>query len=58
MMVAAPVFDAEGRVLLAITANGLPSPLPAGEIQRQVDELRDVALRITRETRGRAPTVT
>jgi DNA-binding IclR family transcriptional regulator len=55
MMIAAPVFDAEGQVQLAITANGLPSALPAGEIQLQANQLRDVALRVTREIRGRPP---
>jgi DNA-binding IclR family transcriptional regulator len=55
MTIAAPVFDTEGQVMLAITANGFPGPLPASEIQLHADQLRDVALRVTREIRGRPP---
>jgi DNA-binding IclR family transcriptional regulator len=57
-MIAAPVFDTEGQVLLAIAASGFPGPLTAQEIQHHAKQLRDVGLRITRVTRGLVPTST
>ncbi len=54
-MVAAPVFDAHGRAVAAITANGFPPAVDAGEVRRVADEVRGLATIITKRTHGRVP---
>jgi DNA-binding IclR family transcriptional regulator len=56
LMIAAPVFDAEGRTLLAISLFDLPAPLSATEVVAWGARLRDVGLGVTRATRGEPPT--
>jgi DNA-binding IclR family transcriptional regulator len=55
LMVAAPVFDPEGRTLLAISLFDLPAPLSATEVVEWGHRLRDVGLGVTRATRGEPP---
>jgi hypothetical protein len=54
-MIAAPVFDSDSRVLVAVCANGFPRGLPAAQILEQADQLREIALAITSRARGRMP---
>lgn len=54
-MVAAPIFDAQGRVVAAIAANGFPPAIAAGELRRVADEVRGRATIITKRTHGRVP---
>ena len=42
LMIAAPVFDAEGRTLLAISLFDLPAPLSATKVAEWGARLRDV----------------
>ena len=55
LMIAAPVFDPEGRTLLAISLFDLPAPLSATEVVEWGHRLRDVGLGVTRATRGEPP---
>lgn len=57
LMIAAPVFDAEGRTLLAISLFDLPAPLSATKVAEWGARLRDVGLGITRATRGEPPAI-
>jgi DNA-binding IclR family transcriptional regulator len=54
---AAPVFDATGRVSLALTLVGFPSALDAGEIQRHGRRLRAAADAVTVAVHGSTPAV-
>ena len=56
-MIAAPVFDAEGRAVLALALSDFPRPLAPDEIVAWANRLRDAALVITRQTHGHAPDV-
>jgi len=56
-MIAAPVFGADGSVLLAITLVGFPSAIPASVVAEHGERLRDVALVVTRRSRGRVPSL-
>jgi DNA-binding IclR family transcriptional regulator len=57
LMIAAPVFDADGRTLLAISLLDVPSPLSATEVVEWGSRLRDIGLGVTRATRGESPGV-
>jgi DNA-binding IclR family transcriptional regulator len=52
---AAPIFDAAGRVSLALTLVGFSSPLQVEEIHRQGLRLRAAADSVTAAVHGRAP---
>jgi DNA-binding IclR family transcriptional regulator len=56
-MIAAPVFDQEGRAVLALALSDFPRPLTPDEIVAWANRLRDTALVVTRQTHGRAPDV-
>ena len=53
--VAAPIFDAIGRVLLSISITGPGRPVPLDEVLRLGDRLVESAIIATREGRGRVP---
>ncbi len=57
-MIAAPVFDADLRVVLAISLLDLPEPLTAVDIETWGTRLRDVGIVVTRRTRGEVPPAT
>ena len=52
--VAAPVFDARGRVSLVLAMMGFPGAVAGHEVQRIGDELRIAALNVTRFVGGAA----
>ncbi|MEB8336164.1 IclR family transcriptional regulator [Streptomyces endophyticus] len=54
-MASAPVFDADGRVLVAITASGFSPGLSGGETVRVAECVRACAIVVTKQTRGRFP---
>ena len=54
-MIAAPVFDADQRVILAITLLDFQVPLSALDIAAWGKRLRDVGMVVTRGTRGERP---
>jgi DNA-binding IclR family transcriptional regulator len=54
-MIAAPVFDADQRVILAITLLDFQVPLSAFDIAAWGKRLRDVGMVVTRGTRGERP---
>ncbi len=54
-MVAAPIFDPQGRVVAALAASGFPPARGAGELRRVADEVRGRATIITKRTHGRVP---
>jgi DNA-binding IclR family transcriptional regulator len=54
-MIAAPVFDADLQVMLAISLLDLPEPLDAAQIESWGTRLRDVGIVVTRRTRGEVP---
>jgi DNA-binding IclR family transcriptional regulator len=54
-MIAAPVFGPGGEVALAITLLGFEPGLTGSEIATYGERLRDVALVVTKRTRGRVP---
>ena len=54
-MIAAPVFDADGRAVLAIVLVGLPGTLTAATLMESVDRVSDAAVVVTRRARGQAP---
>jgi DNA-binding IclR family transcriptional regulator len=56
-MIAAPVFDAEGRAVLALTISDFPRPLGRDEIVTWANRLRDAGLVVTRQTHGHVPDV-
>jgi DNA-binding IclR family transcriptional regulator len=55
-MIAAPIFGPGGEVVLAITLLGFGSQLEGTEVAAHGERLRDVALVVTKRTRGRVPT--
>ena len=55
-MIAAPVFGADGEVVLSITLIGFDHGLSGAEIATYGERLRDLALVVTRRSRGRVPT--
>lgn len=54
-MIAAPVFDADGNVIAAISAFGFPEPLTARALDDAVERVGAAGARATRESRGRMP---
>jgi DNA-binding IclR family transcriptional regulator len=52
---AAPIFDAKGRVSLALTLVGFSSSLSADEVHRHGQQLRAAADAVTAAVHGRAP---
>jgi DNA-binding IclR family transcriptional regulator len=54
-MIAAPVFDAAGEVLLALTLIGFSPSLTGREVAAVGAQVRDAALVVTRRSRGRVP---
>jgi DNA-binding IclR family transcriptional regulator len=54
-LVAAPVFGADGSVVLALTLFDLPAQLPADEVPRLADRLVDAATTVTKAIGGRLP---
>ena len=52
-LIAAPVFDAAGRVSLVLSLLGFRAGLTADEVQKHGDRLREAGLRVTRATGGR-----
>jgi DNA-binding IclR family transcriptional regulator len=54
-MIAAPIFGPAGDVYLAITLLGFAARLPAAEVAAYGERLRDIALVITKRSRGRVP---
>jgi DNA-binding IclR family transcriptional regulator len=54
-MIAAPVFDGEGQVALALVLAEAPRLMPADEIRQWAARLRDAGLIISRRIRGRVP---
>lgn len=52
---AAPVFDVDGRVGLAITLVGFPPGLPAREVEALVERVRGSAVVATKRARGQVP---
>lgn len=55
--VAAPVFDAAGRIILLFLTVGFPSTLPPEAMQRHGRTLREVADQVTVAVGGRYPTL-
>jgi DNA-binding IclR family transcriptional regulator len=54
-LLAAPVFDPEGRVTLAITLVGFPPQLTASDVERLVAQVRGAGVVATKRSRGRIP---
>jgi DNA-binding IclR family transcriptional regulator len=54
-MIAAPVFDGEGRVTVAISATGFPPAMSASDLVREAERVRDSAVLVTKMSRGRLP---
>jgi DNA-binding IclR family transcriptional regulator len=54
-MIAAPVFDANRNVAVAITVSGLAPAVPAADIISVAERVRGAALVITKRARGRLP---
>jgi len=54
-MASAPVFDADGRVLVAITASGFPPGLTGREVLDIGERVKACATVVTKQTRGRFP---
>jgi DNA-binding IclR family transcriptional regulator len=54
-MIAAPVFDATGDVVLALTVLGFPAALAAAEVVAHGERVRDAGLIVTKASGGRAP---
>jgi DNA-binding IclR family transcriptional regulator len=54
-MIAAPIFGPAGQAALAITLQGFDGGLAGSEIASLGERLRDVALVVTKRTRGRVP---
>lgn len=54
-MIAAPVFDGVGEVVLALTLLGFPAGLSAEQIAAHGSRLRDVGLVVTKRSQGRIP---
>lgn len=54
-MIAAPIFGAASQVVLAMTLLGFEGKLSGSRVTELGERLRDVALVVTRRTRGRKP---
>jgi DNA-binding IclR family transcriptional regulator len=54
-MIAAPIFDANGAVVAALTVVGFAPGLPAAGITRVGDVVRNAAVVITKQAHGRLP---
>jgi DNA-binding IclR family transcriptional regulator len=54
-MIAAPVFDGDGRAVLALVLSDCPQPLGIDDIISWAHRLQDTALVITRQTHGIVP---
>ncbi|MFJ9083397.1 IclR family transcriptional regulator [Streptomyces sp. NPDC102384] len=54
-MASAPVFDADGRVTVAITASGFSPGLGGTEVVRVAEAVKACATVVTKQTRGRFP---
>jgi DNA-binding IclR family transcriptional regulator len=54
-MASAPVFDADGRVLVAITASGFTPGLSGREVLDIGERVKACATVVTKQTRGRFP---
>ncbi len=54
-MASAPVFDADGRVLVAITASGFSPGLTGHQVTDIGQRVRECAVVVTKQTRGRFP---
>ncbi|MCX5537231.1 helix-turn-helix domain-containing protein [Streptomyces sp. NBC_00006] len=54
-MASAPVFDADGRVIIAITASGFSPGLGGTEVVRVAEAVKACATVVTKQTRGRFP---
>ena len=55
-MASAPVFDADGRVFVAITASGFPPGLSGRQVVDIGERVKAHATVVTKQTRGRLPT--
>lgn len=55
--IAAPIFDANANVILALTLVGFEPGLPAARITSYGEQLRDACLVVTKRTRGSLPAV-
>jgi DNA-binding IclR family transcriptional regulator len=54
-MIAAPVFDGDGRAVLALALSDFPRPLAVTDIIAWANRLRDTALVVTRQAHGQVP---
>jgi len=54
-LIAAPVFDSSGNVILAITLLGFDAGLLGAQVAGYGERLRDVGLVVTKRSRGRVP---
>lgn len=54
-MIAAPVFDAEARVTLAITLVGFPPDLAAAQVEALAEQVRGAGVVATKRAHGREP---
>ncbi len=54
-MIAAPIFGTAGQVVLAMTLLGFKGKLSGSKVAELGERLRDVALVVTKRTRGRRP---
>ncbi len=57
-MITAPVFDATGHVVLALTLQGFTAPKTGAEISVLGERVRDAALAVTMRSHGQVPAVT
>jgi DNA-binding IclR family transcriptional regulator len=57
-MIAAPVFDAAGHAVLALTLVGFEPALTAERVAEYGQRLRDVGIVVTKQSHGRVPGVT
>lgn len=56
-MIAAPIFDTNGKVSLALSLVGFAAGLPADRIMAYGQQVRDACLIVTKQSRGRVPDV-
>jgi len=56
-MIAAPIFGADGQVVLALTLIGFPERLRGRVVEAYGEQVRDVGLVVTKRSRGRVPTI-
>jgi DNA-binding IclR family transcriptional regulator len=55
-MIAAPIFGADGQVVLALTLLGFQDRLRGRAVEAYGERVRDIGLVVTKRSRGRAPT--